>query len=107
MYCFIGALVMLIWLLIPAAKCTVSGMDETSISSIDDESGEAWESDSGRVLEGTSFFDRFFGNIGTCYDQYPIGGQDAWKKQVAMGFVGGFILFWIIAIIVKPRAKTG
>ncbi len=109
--CFIVALVMGIWIMVPAAKCSVSGMDDTDLQTEEElsdleDSVEERSSDVTRVSSSGNFLSRFFGNIGTCYKAYPLGTADVWKQYTLYGAAGGFVLFLILGSITKPRSNA-
>ncbi len=97
-----------IWIIIPAAKCSVAGMNETKLQTDEElsnleDSVEERSSDVTRVSSCGKFLGRFFGNIGSCYTAHPLGTADVWKQYTLFGAAGGLVLFLILGSITKAE----
>jgi hypothetical protein len=105
--CLIGLLVMLVWLALPAAQCTLSGMNETQIGAVDEEHHEVSSSDTQRVGQSTGFLGRFFGNVKVCFALHPFSTQEEWKRKAALGCGAGFVIFGLVGWAMRPRYLAG
>lgn len=114
--CLLAAIVMLCYILVPAAKEAkrlmgeeeiggISNDDEAAANATDASSGEMERdsTDGIRVGETTEFTKGFFGSITAGYKAYPLGTAEPWKRYTLYGFGGGFVLFLLLGMVQKPK----
>jgi hypothetical protein len=81
----LGTFVMLIWLLYPTIRCSISGLQKTSFGEI----AETKEEDEG-------FFSKWIGATKRCYKITPLLGQEEWKTYTFLGLAGATVLTSLI-----------
>lgn len=103
-WCRLGAIVMVIWLMAPSVKCSFKAFEDTPIS--DANSDNASDVDKDRVKQGTGFWGKWTHEMGVCYREKPLFGQEAWKKTLLLAFVGIGALAWLLDWNQKGRKRT-
>lgn len=88
---------MLIWLLVPVAKCSVVVFRDEPLSSID--GTVAADADKERVEVGKGFWKTLMHGVGTCYDATPLLDQEQWKAALLIGFASVTVLGWAVGRI--------
>jgi hypothetical protein len=95
----LGAIVMLLWLIAPTVKCSLSSFREEPLSEampVTDGSGPP---------EEPGFFTRWGTAIKGCYKQTPLLGQEAWKRNLLFGFAGLSTLAYLLAAWERKRKQ--
>ena len=101
----LGAVVMLLWLLAPTAKCSWKAWRDEPLDAahpMSDTPG-AHKAD---VVEGDGFFARWGSAVKYCYRRSPPFGQEPWKRNVLIGFAGAAALFYVISEIERRKKRT-
>lgn len=105
MWCLLGTLVMVVWLLVPVVKCSWSAFRDTPLS----ESQPTLtpdQTDENRVEQSDDFFTKLTTSVKGCYDRTPLFGQEDWKTYLLIGFAALTALTWGLAIWDARRRKT-
>ena len=103
-WCAFLAIAMVIWLMVPTAKCSFRAFQDTPISDVDSEN--AADADKERVQQGTGFWAKWTGAVKGCYREKPLLGQEDWKKYLLFAFVGLGALAWSLDRYEKRRRRT-
>jgi len=101
----LGAVVMLIWLIAPTAKCSYKAFRDEPL----DEAHPISDTPGGHkqdVVEGEGFFSRWGSAIKYCYKRTPPFSQEKWKRNLFFGFVAAAGVFYAISEIEKRKKKT-
>jgi hypothetical protein len=93
-WAFLGVIVMTVWLLMPAARCSYAAFRDTPLTEYDAPPGDPADADKTRVDEGKDFAGSWWQAVKTCYDRTPLLGQEAWKADVWLGFAFVSVLGW-------------
>ena len=95
-----GAIVMVLWLLVPTAKCSWAAFRDEPLT-------EATPHGDGvERTEEPSFFSRWGTAIKGCYAQTPLLGQEAWKRNVLFALAGIGVLAFGLAEWERRRKRT-
>ena len=100
-----GAIVMALWLLAPAAKCSYRAFANEPLDEahpISDTAGSHKQD----VVEGDGFFSRWGSAIKMCYRRTPPLEQAAWKRNVMYGLLGASVLFYVFSEIERRNKRT-
>jgi len=100
----LGAIVMMLWLLAPVARCSWIAFRETPIGEVSEESPAA--TDKERVEQGAGFFPRWGRAVKGCYQQTPLFSQERWKTTLMLVFAGVTLLGWTITYVERRRRRT-
>lgn len=88
-WCMIAALGLVLWLLVPVAKCSYAEFRDTPLGEVDPEgTGQPGQGDKERVKKGAGFFGHMSDAIGECYAATPLLGQEAWKRELMFALLG-------------------
>jgi hypothetical protein len=102
-WCWLGAIVMVVWLMVPVARCSYRAFRDTPLTSVDDDSpGQA---DKERVDKGKGFASSFGDSVRQCYLRTPLLDQE-WKSQLLLAFVAAGIATTIVHRVLEHRRKT-
>ena len=102
-WCWLGAFVMVVWLMVPVARCSFRAFRDTPLASVDDDSpGQA---DKDRVAKGEGFAGSFASQCKQCYLRTPLLDQD-WKSQALIALVAAGVVTSIIHRVIERRGKT-
>lgn len=102
-WCLLGAIVMVIWLLVPVARCSFTAFRSTPLNE-SDAPVDPNAADKARLEEGRGFLDRWTRQVGVCYDAKPLFGQEAWKSDVMLAFAATSALAFVFARMTKRRS---
>jgi hypothetical protein len=95
----LGAVVMLLWLLAPTAKCSWAAFRDEPLS-------EATPmSDGSERSHEPGFFTRWGTAIEGCYKQTPLLGQESWKRNALFGLAGMSVLAYSLASWERRRKR--
>ena len=97
---FLGAIVMVLWLLAPTVKCSIGAFREEPLSEARP------QSDGSEQVHEPGFFERWGSAIKGCYAKTPLLGQEAWKNNVLYALAGVWILTWGLHAFEKSRKRT-
>src|SRR6476659_5317740 len=88
-WCLLLSFAMVIWLLVPTAKCTYHSFRDTPLTELqpDDEPG-------GNKPHESSFWSDFAHGTKTCYRATPLLGQQKWKRDLLLVLVGLMTVSW-------------
>jgi hypothetical protein len=100
----LGAIVMLIWMLVPVAKCSLQAFREEPIGEVADQSPAA--ADKQRVEQGRGFFSRWGRAIKGCYAKTPLMSNERWKITLLFVFCGFTALGWTVGFIERRRKRS-
>jgi len=90
---FLGAFVLLVWLLYPTAQCSWGKFRDTPMSTeLEDSEFDAWRADEERINGAENFFERWYLATEICYAKTPLMGQSPWKGKL-------MVFLFIIAVI--------
>jgi hypothetical protein len=103
-WCCLGAIVLVIWLMVPSVKCSFKAFEDTPISDVDNEN--VAQADKERVQQGTGFWSKWGGAMKSCYNEKPLLGQEAWKRTLLFVFLGIGALAWSLDRYEKRRKRT-
>lgn len=102
-WCWLGTFVMLVWLMVPVARCSYRWFRDTPLAAVDDETpGQA---DKDRVHKGEDFASGFVGSVKRCYSKTPLLDQD-WKSTLLIAFAIGGVAFTLVDRVLAGRRKT-
>ena len=93
---FLAAVIMLLWLLYPTARCSWWGFKDIPLSETDSESLEARDADRERIEEGGNFVSRWLIAVQVCYAWYPPTQQEPWKKRLFLLFASISLITWAL-----------
>lgn len=99
-WCLIGAVVMLLWLLAPVAKCSWTAFREVPLSEQTPHGADA-----ARPPKEEGFFSRWGTSISVCYKRTPLSGQEAWKYNALIGLSAAWLLLGLIGRFERSRKK--
>lgn len=100
----LGAVVMMLWLLAPTAKCSWKAFRDEPL----DEAtpiGDTPGAHKHENVEGEGFFSRWGSAIKFCYKRTPPLGQEAWKRNLLFGFIGAAFVFYAISELERRNKK--
>jgi hypothetical protein len=98
-WALLGAVVMMLWLLAPTARCSWASFRSEPLSEatpVTDGSGPPTE---------PGFFTRWGTAIKGCYKQTPLLGQEAWKRNALFGCAGLSALAYVFASMERRRKR--
>ncbi len=95
-WCFLGTLVMFVWLLSPTVKCAWDRFKDTPLSDLDEDSLSSWESDKERISQGENFVSRWVIACKLCYKRTPLLGQEKWKGTALMLLFAATLISWLL-----------
>jgi hypothetical protein len=99
-WCLLGAVVMLLWLAAPIARCSWAAFRDEPLN-------EAMPHDAqDNPRPDRSFFSRWGSAIEGCYASTPLLGQEPWKRNVLFALLG-LALLSHVASLVERRKKGG
>ncbi len=104
-WCCLGTIVMVIWLLVPVARCSIDVFRDTPLSTIDGAPQPA-DADKARIEEGQGFFRTLVDGAEVCYARTPLLGQENWKSNLLIGFGAATVLAWLIGRVMKQGRGT-
>ena len=102
-WCWLGVAVMVVWLMVPVARCSYRAFRDTPLTSIADDSPD--QADKERVHKGEDFASGFAGSVKQCYLRTPLLDQE-WKSQLLLAFAAGAVATTIIDRVLERRRKT-
>jgi hypothetical protein len=105
MWCLLGTLVMVVWLMAPVAKCSWAAFRDTPLSETQPSLTPS-ETDTNRVEQSDDFFSKLATSVKGCYAETPLLGQEDWKTYLLIGFVALTAITWGLAIWDARRRKT-
>lgn len=105
-WCLLGTLAMLVWLLVPTARCSWHAYQATPLSELDENAAAPSQTDAQRLAEGQGFFEKMTGAVKGCYAQTPLLGQESWKSTLLFVLAGGYVLAWALHRHELSRKKT-
>ena len=86
-WCLIGTFVMLGWLLLPVASCSIDAFRDTPLSEAQPHGTPAADAD-----DEPGFFTKVGRATKVCYARTPLLGQETWKTYLLFGFAGAVVL---------------
>lgn len=93
---------MLIWLLVPVARCSYRVFRDEPIGDVETQSpGQA---DKQRLVEGTGFFERVGHGAKVCYLRKPITSH-GWKTTLLFVLTGVTVVFLVIHRFERRRSR--
>ena len=93
---------MLIWMLVPVARCSFRAFRDAPIGAVDNQSpGQA---DKQRLVEGTGFFTRVGRGAKVCYLRTPLSSH-GWKTALLCVLAGATLVFWGIDRVQRRRSR--
>jgi len=95
-WALLGAVVMLLWLLAPVAKCSYAAFRDTPLTEYDAPPADPASADRHRVEEGKSFAGNWIDSVRTCYVRTPLLGQEDWKGDLLIGCIFVTVLGWLL-----------
>jgi hypothetical protein len=95
----LGAIVMVLWLLFPTAKCAVAAFRAEPLSET------MPQSDGVERVQEPGFFERWGKAIKGCYAQTPLLEQEAWKRNVLFALAGVWLVTWGLHSFEKSRKR--
>ena len=102
-WCWLGAIAMTVWMMVPVARCSYRAFRDTPLTSVDDDSpGQA---DKERVDKGEGFASSFASSVKRCYLRTPLLDQE-WKSQVLLALVAAGVATSIVHRVRAHRRKT-
>lgn len=104
-WCCLGTIVMVVWLLVPVARCSFTTFRDTPLGEVAEDKAPA-DADRDRVSQGQGFFETWLGSTKRCYERTPLLGQEPWKKYLLLSFGGMTLVAWLIARIMARRRRT-
>lgn len=96
----LAAIVMVLWLLAPTAKCSWAAFRDEPLTEATP------HSDGSADREEPSFFSRWGTAIKGCYAQTPLLGQEAWKRNVLFALAGASLLAYALHQLERRRKRT-
>jgi hypothetical protein len=105
-WCLLGTIVMVVWLLVPTARCSFAAFRDTPLGQIDPVTNEPAGADKARIDEGEGFVHRFLGGVKACYARTPLFGQEGWKTNVLVVLAGLTVVTWGLARYALRRRRT-
>ena len=116
-YLFVLGLAGLIWIYVPAMKCSFSAADavelnsnvseeETFGNSVNNSYGADRTHDVARVDGASEFTGDFVGGVGPCFGHYSFGTADEWLQYATLGLLGGGVLFALIGNLTGNQRRT-
>ena len=102
-WALLGFVVMLLWLMVPVAKCSWHAFKDEPLGEVDAETANPGQADNQRVEEGAGFFARWGHAIKGCYKLTPLFGQEQWKGYLLVGFGSAAALCWILGRLGRRR----
>ncbi len=105
MWCLLGTLVMVVWLMAPVAKCSWAAFRDTPLSE-SQPTPTPDQVDSDRVEQTDDFFSKLTTSVKGCYAETPLLGQEDYKTYLLVGCAALTALFWGLAIWDVRRRKT-
>jgi hypothetical protein len=93
-WAFLGVIVMTVWLLMPAARCSYASFRDTPLTEYDAPPGDPADADKTRVDEGKDFAGSWMHSVKICYERTPLFGQEPWKADLLLGFAFVTVLGW-------------
>lgn len=103
-WCLLGTVVMLVWLLVPVARCGFATFRDTPLSEYDPTKPE--EADRHRVESGEGFFHDVVAGTRWCYGRTSLTNQEPWKTQLLVGFASATLIAWLVGRITRRSART-
>ncbi len=104
-WCLLGTIVMVIWLLVPVAKCSLASFRDTPIGDASGDSPSA--ADKERIEAGEGFVGTWWSTTKSCYSASPLFGQGEWKTSLLLGFAGATLLTKLLAYFRSRRHGLG
>ncbi|MEO8548894.1 MAG: hypothetical protein ABI678_02950 [Kofleriaceae bacterium] len=101
-WCLFGTVVMLVWLLIPVASCSIDVFRDTPLDTIDGAPAPS-EADRLRVEQGKGFAYTLSHGARACYRETPVFDQ-GWKSTALVGLAAAAALAWLLAKTEQRRA---
>jgi hypothetical protein len=101
----LGAFVMLLWLLVPVARCSYHAFRDTPIGEVDPNNAPN-EADADRIQEGKGFVGKVWSGTKKCYAQTPLLGQERWKSTLLILFAGLSLSAYFVYRIEVRRKRT-
>ena len=101
----LGAVVMLLWLFAPVAKCSYMAFRNEPLDEaypVTDTPGSHKQD----VVEGEGFFSRWGSAIKHCYKRTPPFSREKWKRNLFFGLAGAALVFFTISEIEKRNKRT-
>lgn len=90
-WCLLGAVVMVLWLLAPVARCTLQVFRGEHL----DEAMPV--TDGEREPVTPDFFSRVKAGVQVCYARTPLFGQEAWKRKALFAFAGASVVTHLLS----------
>jgi len=103
-WCLIGTLLMIGWLLLPTARCSVDAFRDTPLPEAQPHLDPSAPPDADEEEPG--FFSKLGSSISACYDKTPLFGQEDWKEYLLIGFASVWLLAWTVVFIDERKKKT-
>ena len=100
-WCVLGAVVMLIWLMVPVVKCSVGVFRDAPLQQIDGAPAPS-EADRERVEQGKGFAYTLYHGAIACYEDTPLTEQGV-KSTVFLGLAGMSILAYFLHRLLNAR----
>jgi hypothetical protein len=99
----LGTVVMLVWLLIPTAKCSIQALRDTPLPEVTphEQPGQAADE---QPQEEPGFFSKLGSGISRCYRAKPLFGQESWKSNLLVLFAALTAIAWTMKIL-EERSK--
>jgi hypothetical protein len=106
--CALGALVMFVWLMWPVVTCSWDAYQATPITETDMNAhkAEPGEVDNSRLHEGEGFFAKLGRSMKQCYAKTPLFGQEEWKSNLLLTFIGAGVLAFAIGKITARKNRS-
>jgi hypothetical protein len=100
-WCLLGAIVMLIWLMVPVVRCSVGVFRDAPLQQIDGAPAPS-QADRERVEQGKGFAYTLYHGAIDCYDETPLMDQGV-KSTVLIGFAGLTLLAYLLHRMLNAR----
>jgi hypothetical protein len=93
-WCFLGVIVMCVWLLVPVGKCSYQSFRDIPLDEIHPTTATPGDANQRQIDDGKSFFGSWVKSIRYCYERTPLMGQEEWKSNTLVGLVAATVLAW-------------
>ena len=96
---------MVVWLMVPVAKCSFAAFRDTPLSETQPTLTPD-QTDANRVEQSDDFVTKVTTAMKGCYARTPLLGQEEWKTYLLIGFAALTAMTWGLAIWDVRRRKT-
>ncbi len=105
-WCFVGAIVMVVWLLVPTVRCSWRAFRDTPISAMDPAAEHVGQADRARLEHGKGFVDDVTTSVKACYAKTPLLDQEEWKTDLLFALVALAIVAGAVARYEARKKRT-